>query len=52
MAGTDWKSALAALGGSEDTDSTIENRRKIRNGKARWIPALRPDGLARDDRFL
>lgn len=43
MAGTDWKSALAALGGSEDTNSTIEKKDVDNKKRVGVVYSTNPD---------
>lgn len=50
MAGTDWKSALAALGGSEDTDSTIEKKDVDNKKRVGVVYSTNPDYSYSEDK--
>lgn len=50
MAGTDWKSALAALGGSEDTNSTIEKKDVDNKKRVGVVYSTNPDYSYSEDK--
>lgn len=49
MAGTDWKSALAALGGSSETEHTAENKDVDRKKRVGVVYSTNPDFTYTDD---